>query len=676
MADQRYQILESLGEGGSGSVFLALDTVLQRRVAIKRLLTAEGAVRTDDEITAIKREAATMAQLRHENIVTTFDIAEDAEGLFIVMELVEGRDLEAWLRFQPLVWNDFAQVVMQTLDAMLAAHQKNILHLDLKPQNIRVQRLPDGRLKTSLLDFGLAQLATGPQKQRLSQDGRLFGTVHYMAPEQFRLEELDTRTDLYALGCIYYECLTGKAPFDGATSVAVRDAHLAHEITPLKEKRPDLPPPLCDWVMWLIMPDRADRPNDAGAALQSFHNLCYQIAAWSAHHDAIPVSLAQPVEIIPATASTAAAPSRSSVVSRTAAVRGPARLPGAMVQKAAVNKAAFIAIGAVLLIFAAWLMLRPENPPAVPGPSAGAGKAPGSKNQGAPPVGMGAPKKAGAPTRSQAVFASLPVPDALVARFVSGGTVLTFDDASHPSLEQVRQPARDGQPAAMWRDVASKMGFWQMVQPGRLVDSAPKLVSVNAPGLRDPMMGLRFDGQQGLRLPGIKWRPAGGCTVVVVFRPRFKDTNSTRMRVFDMTDGSGPGGAAFSLLVSRENGDSVRAGCNLGHGAKFANVTAERPAGDAPVIAAAALDLTAMELRMRVRSTAGWDQTGKIARVTGRPPAPYVRLGIGPSVKPDGTVGTDAFSGEVFELLIYDTAFQTAQMGALLDSLAGYYFVH
>ena len=124
MAEQRYQILEPLGEGGSGSVFLAMDTVLQRKVAIKRLLMTEGAVRTDDEITSIKREAATMAQLRHENIVTTFDIAEDAEGLFIVMELVEGRDLEAWLKFQPLVWNDFAQVVTQTLDAMLAYAKK------------------------------------------------------------------------------------------------------------------------------------------------------------------------------------------------------------------------------------------------------------------------------------------------------------------------------------------------------------------------------------------------------------------------------------------------------------------------------------------------------------------------------------------------------------------------
>lgn len=684
MADQRYQILESLGEGGSGSVFLALDTVLQRKVAIKRLLMTEGAVRTDDEITSIKREAATMAQLRHENIVTTFDIAEDAEGLFIVMELVEGRDLEAWLKFQPLVWNDFAQVVMQTLDAMLAAHHKNILHLDLKPQNIRVQRLPDGRLKTSLLDFGLAQLATGPQKQRLSEDGRLFGSVHYMAPEQFRLEELDTRTDLYALGCIYYECLTGKAPFDGATSVAVRDAHLAHEITPLQEKRPDLPPPLCEWVMWLIKPDRADRPNDAGAALQSFHNLCYQIAAWSSHHDATPVSLAQPVEIIPETAPAAAAPSRTSSVPRStaanqvksAAVRAPARLPGAMVQKPAVNKAVFIAIGAVFLVFAAWLMLRPGSPPVEQRSTAGQNKAPVAKKQGPQSGGGKAKGPAGAAARPRAVFASLPMPDALVARFVSGGQVLTFEDASHPSLAKVGQVARNGQPAAAWRDVASKLGLWQMVQSGRLVDSAPKLVSVEAPGLRDPMMGLKFDGQQGLRLPGIKWRPAGGCTVVVVFRPRFNDATNPRMRVFDITEGSGPGGAVFSLMVSRENGDSVRAGCNLGHGAKYANVTAERPAGDAPLIVAAALDLTAMELRIRLRSTAGWDQTGKIARVEGRPPAPYTRLGIGPNVKPDGTAGADAFAGEIFEVVIYDTPFQTAEMGALLDNLAGYYFVH
>lgn len=670
MAEQRYQILEPLGEGGSGSVFLAMDTVLQRKVAIKRLLMTEGAVRTDDEITSIKREAATMAQLRHENIVTTFDIAEDAEGLFIVMELVEGRDLEAWLKFQPLVWNDFAQVVTQTLDAMLAAHRKSILHLDLKPQNIRVQRLPDGRLKTSILDFGLAQLATGPQKQRLSEDGRLFGTVHYMAPEQFRLEELDTRTDIYALGCIYYECLTGKAPFEGATSVAVRDAHLAHAIIPLQQKRPDLPPQLCEWVMWLIMPDRANRPNDAGAALQSFQNLCYQIASWSSHHEATPVSLAQPVEIIPETEPAAAALTRTSSVprstvgSQTSALRGPARLPGTMVQKPAVNKAVFVGIGAVVLVVAVLLMFRPGSKQTGGGPATVQNKPPAAK------------KPASNTAKPRTPPAALPMTEALVARFVSSQQVMTFDDAAKPSLGRATTPARIAQPVAAWKDVASKNGFWQMVQSGLLVDSAPLFASVEAPGMRNPVPGLRFDGKQGLRLAGIKWRPADGFTVVVVLRPRFNDAITQKIRVLDLADGTGPGGSVFSVQVSRENGPSVRVGCNLGRGAKYASTTAERPAGDAPLIVAAALDLKTMELRIRVRSTADWDQTGKIARVDGRPPLPYSRMGIGPNLKPDGTAGADAFAGEVFEAIIYDTPFQTAQMGAVLDSLAGHYFVH
>ncbi len=684
MAEQRYQILEPLGEGGSGSVFLAMDTVLQRKVAIKRLLMTEGAVRTDDEITSIKREAATMAQLRHENIVTTFDIAEDAEGLFIVMELVEGRDLEAWLKFQPLVWTDFAQVVTQTLDAMLAAHRKSILHLDLKPQNIRVQRLPDGRLKTSILDFGLAQLATGPQKQRLSEDGRLFGTVHYMAPEQFRLEELDTRTDIYALGCIYYECLTGKAPFEGTTSVEVRDAHLAHAIIPLQQKRPDLPPPLCEWVMWLIMPDRANRPNDAGAALQSFHNLCYQIASWSSHHEATPVSLAQPVEIIPETEPAATAPPRTSSVpsrtsavpartssvprstagSQTSALRGPARLPGAMVQKPAVNKAVFIGAGVLVLVVAVLLMLRPGSKPAEGVPPSAQNKAP-------------AKKPASTTTKNRTPpTAALPMPEALVARFVSSQQVMTFDDDAKPSLGKAATPARIAQPVATWKDVASKSGFWQMVQSGQLGASAPLFASVEAPGMRNPVPGLRFDGKQGLRLAGIKWRPADGFTVVVVLRPKFNDATTQKIRVLDLADGTGPGGSVFSVQVSRENGQSVRVGCNLGRGAKYASTTAERPAGDAPLIVAAALDLKTMELRIRVRSTADWDQTGRIARVDGRPPVPYARMGIGPNIKPDGTAGADAFAGEIFEAVIYDTPFQTTQMGAVLDSLAGHYFVH
>ncbi|MEZ5385195.1 MAG: serine/threonine-protein kinase [Prosthecobacter sp.] len=694
MAEQRYQILEPLGEGGSGSVFLAMDTVLQRKVAIKRLLTTEGAVRTDDEITSIKREAATMAQLRHENIVTTFDIAQDEKGLFIVMELVEGRDLEAWLKFQPLVWNDFAQVVTQTLDAMLAAHRKNILHLDLKPQNIRVQRLPDGRLKTSILDFGLAQLATGPQKQRLSEDGRLFGTVHYMAPEQFRLEELDTRTDLYALGCIYYECLTGKAPFEGETSVAVRDAHLAHAIIPLQQKRPDLPPQLCEWVMWLIMPDRANRPNDAGVALQSFQNLCYQIASWSSHHEATPVSLVQPVEIIPETEPATAAPLRTSSVpsrtstvpsrtssvpnrtssvpmstggSQTSALRGPARLPGTMVQKPAVNKAVFVGVGAVVLVVAALLILRPGKPPTEGTPP--------TTQTNTPPAKKPAPKpiSSGIKTRTPA---SLPLPNAVVGRFVSDQQVMTFDDANTPSLGKATTPARVAQPVAAWKDITSKNGYWQMVQTGRLIDSAPRFASVEAPGLHSPMMALRFDGKQGFRMTSsFKWRP-GSLTVALVFRPRFVDPKTEKSRVFDLHEGDGQGRAVFSLLVSKEDGDTVRVGATLGHGAKYASTSAKRPSEDVPLIVVAALDLETSEVRLRLRSTAGWDETGKIARIAGRPPPPYSRIALGPSVKPDGTTAPDGFAGDVFEVVIYDTPLQFTQMGELLDSLATHYFVY
>jgi eukaryotic-like serine/threonine-protein kinase len=257
----RYQILEKLGEGGSGAVYKAYDKTLNRQVAIKRLSSMKDAVRTADIKTALCTEASLMARARHPGIITTYDLAEDQEGMFIVMELLSGQELTKWIRSKPMDWPDFVQTVLQTLSAIIAMHQKGILHLDLTPDNIRMQRQNDGCVQAVIIDFGLAQHAPKPVRQRLGTDGRLFGSVRYMAPEQFHLREVDARTDLYALGCVYYQCLTAKAPFRGATSEAIRDAHLNHQLNPLHQMRPDLPQSICDWIDWMIKPQIHQRPS-------------------------------------------------------------------------------------------------------------------------------------------------------------------------------------------------------------------------------------------------------------------------------------------------------------------------------------------------------------------------------------------------------------------------------
>ena len=184
MADQRYTIHEQLGAGGNGAVFRAYDTQLKRWVAIKRLLTASEANSTDPNMEELRREADMLASLRNANIVTIFDVGSDAEGLFMVMELLEGPDLSDTIAHGPMMLDDFKQLAEQTLEALLAAHNLRILHRDIKPENIKVERLPGGRLQAKIIDFGLARTGLAARKQTEDQEGSVMGSIHYMAPEQ------------------------------------------------------------------------------------------------------------------------------------------------------------------------------------------------------------------------------------------------------------------------------------------------------------------------------------------------------------------------------------------------------------------------------------------------------------------------------------------------------------
>lgn len=271
----RYEIRDKIGQGGVGAVYKAFDTQLKREVALKRLLPpADGEANpanadkvTDDML----KEATTLSSLQHPNIVTIYDVGKDAEGPFVVMELLRGETLDETISRGALPVDDFQKVVTQTLEALIAAHDAGLVHRDLKPGNLMVIWLPSGKFQIKILDFGLAKFGKQPSKQTADQEDGILGSIFFMAPEQFERIGLDARTDMYALGCIYYYALTGKYPFEGDNAPQVMAAHLQHRVAPLDTARPDLPPWLSSWVMWLISREMKDRPFDAKQAFE-FYN--------------------------------------------------------------------------------------------------------------------------------------------------------------------------------------------------------------------------------------------------------------------------------------------------------------------------------------------------------------------------------------------------------------------
>ncbi|MDZ4404007.1 protein kinase [Prosthecobacter sp.] len=267
--NERYELLAPIAEGGLGTVFRARDKQLGREVAVKRI-RADKAGDFGSAVDALIREARQQSVLQHPNIVTVHDAGVDDEGGFIVMELVKGETLEDIIMRGALTAEDFDSLVRQTLDGMIAAHEQGIIHLDLKPGNLMITWLPGGRFQVKILDFGLAKTAKQPVQQDTDSQGGLLGSVHFMAPEQFERADVDTRTDIYALGCVFYYALTQKYPFTGDTMPQVMVAHLYHRTKPLAALRPDLPAHTVQWVEWLINRVPANRPASVTEALQVY----------------------------------------------------------------------------------------------------------------------------------------------------------------------------------------------------------------------------------------------------------------------------------------------------------------------------------------------------------------------------------------------------------------------
>ena len=203
---ERYKIEGEVGKGGEGFVYNAYDKGLKRKGAIKRVLnkdrgTAEEVERAADALVA---EAQTLSALNHPNIVTVFDVGKDEDGGFVVMELIKGETLDEVVARGAFTKDDFHRFARQTMEALMAAQEINVVHRDLKPGNVMMVWHPGGRFQAKILDFGLAKFSEVPSLQTLDFAGSVKGSIYFMAPEQFERAELDERTDLYAMGCVYY----------------------------------------------------------------------------------------------------------------------------------------------------------------------------------------------------------------------------------------------------------------------------------------------------------------------------------------------------------------------------------------------------------------------------------------------------------------------------------------
>src|SRR5438552_13692896 len=238
-----YRILEKIGAGGQGTVYKATDTKLGRAVVIK-VLPPELTVK-EANLKRFEREARLASALDHPNICTIFDL-NDLNGVhFIAMQFVEGKNVRELVNGRPLDLSSALSITIQVADALAAAHERGIIHRDIKAGNVMVT--PSGQVK--VLDFGLAKLVDeshitgGIHHTDLTEVGIPYGTATYAAPEQARGERVDARADIFSTGVLLYEMLTGTWPFQGKTSVDVRHAVLHEEPQPLDEARPGAVPP-------------------------------------------------------------------------------------------------------------------------------------------------------------------------------------------------------------------------------------------------------------------------------------------------------------------------------------------------------------------------------------------------------------------------------------------------
>ena len=231
--DGRYQVIRTIGEGGMANVYLAYDTILDREVAVKVL---RGDLANDEKfVKRFQREAKAASSLNHPNIVEMYDVGEDDGNYFIVMEYVSGKTLKSLIKKRgALSLSETIDIMLQLTSGIACAHDSYIIHRDLKPQNVMI--LEDGRVK--ITDFGIAVALNSAE---LTQTNSVMGSVHYLPPEQANGSGATVKSDIYSLGILMYELLTGKLPFKGDNAVEIALKHMKEKLPSIIEQNPNIP---------------------------------------------------------------------------------------------------------------------------------------------------------------------------------------------------------------------------------------------------------------------------------------------------------------------------------------------------------------------------------------------------------------------------------------------------
>lgn len=255
MINDRYEIIKSIGEGGMANVYLAYDTILDRRVAIKVL---RGDLSNDEKfVRRFQREALSASSLSHPNIVEMYDVGEDNGIYYIVMEYIEGKTLKQLIKKRgALTLSEAIDIMLQITDGISQAHDSYIIHRDLKPQNIMIKE--DGTIK--ITDFGIAMALNSTQ---LTQTNSVMGSVHYLPPEQASGKGSTIRSDIYSMGILFYEILTGTLPFKGDNAVEIALKQMRDEIPSVRKKNPAIPHSVENVILKATAKNPKNRYSDA-----------------------------------------------------------------------------------------------------------------------------------------------------------------------------------------------------------------------------------------------------------------------------------------------------------------------------------------------------------------------------------------------------------------------------
>jgi serine/threonine protein kinase len=263
-----FEILEKLGEGGMGVVYKARDTRLDRTVALK--LVARTQTGVSQAQARLLREARVAARLDHPNICTIYSVEQTADAYCVAMQFVQGKTLQQLISQGPLTLDQFLAIIPQIASGLEAAHRRNVVHRDIKSSNIMVA--DSGQVK--ILDFGLSHLISGASASHLlTASGVISGTLAYVAPEQLRGERGDPLSDIFSLGVVMYETITGKLPFGGQTPAAIMSAILSEEPERIEVLRPQVPDAIGKIISKALSKDRERRYQSVTALLDDLTKL-------------------------------------------------------------------------------------------------------------------------------------------------------------------------------------------------------------------------------------------------------------------------------------------------------------------------------------------------------------------------------------------------------------------